>query len=92
MDCGHFQKRGNLTTRFHYKNLGVQCKGCNRDNNGENEKFAVYIDSMYGPGTAEALEAEARLTAHDFPFAEEAAKWQVKLDALVAQQDMEIQY
>lgn len=92
MDCGHFQKRGNLATRFYFKNLGVQCKTCNQFNDGEEEKFAEYIDNLYGAGTAEQLRVEARKITHDFPFAEETAKWKAKLDALVAAQDMEIQY
>lgn len=92
MDCGHFQLRGNLTTRYNYKNLGAQCRGCNRFNEGENEKFAEFIDAIYGVGTAEALEAEARLIAHDFPFEAEIEKWSEKLKTLVERQEKEIQY
>lgn len=92
MQCGHFQLRGNLTTRYHYKNLGVQCRGCNCDNEGESDKFATYIDAIYGAGTAEALAAEARKVAHDFPFEAEMEKWSAVLKALVERQDKEIQY
>ena len=92
MQCGHFQLRGNLATRYNFKNLGVQCKGCNCDNEGESDKFAAHIDTTYGSGTAESLRVEAGKTIHDFPFQEEIEKWSALLAVLVEKQDKEIQY
>jgi len=39
MDCGHWQKRQNLGTRFHKNNARPQCTSCNDYNKGEFSKF-----------------------------------------------------
>ncbi len=83
MQCGHFQKRGNLTTRYDMKNLGVQCRTCNCFNDGEEDKFAEFIDSFYGPGTAESLRVKARQIIHDFPYEQEIIKWSAVLEKIV---------
>lgn len=75
MQCGHFQKRGNIATRYDPRNLGAQCEICNCYNDGEEEKFAQFIDSYYGPGTADELRKKARMIVDDFPYDQEIAKW-----------------
>jgi hypothetical protein len=56
MQCGHFQSRKHLTTRWDLKNCQVQCVGCNMFKAGEQYKFSLALDSKYGEGTSEELE------------------------------------
>lgn len=59
LDCGHFQVRSNLATRWLHNNAHSQCGRCNiRD--GEQKLHAEYIDRRYGPGTADSIEKAAR--------------------------------
>ena len=60
MQCGHFQSRKHLTTRWDLKNCQVQCVGCNMFKAGEQYKFGLNLDAKYGEGTAEELEFLAR--------------------------------
>jgi hypothetical protein len=60
MQCGHFQSRTHLATRWDEENCQVQCVGCNMFKQGEQYKFALALDSKYGEGTAEELELVAR--------------------------------
>lgn len=92
VDCGHFQKRGNLATRYNIKNLGPQCRDCNRFNDGENEKFAEFIDNFYGLGTADLLRQEAKLIYVNFPYKEEILKWTIILEQLTMSKNSEIEY
>lgn len=55
LDCGHFQSRRHLSTRWHEKNASAQCVRCNRYGSGEQYKFGLAIDSKYGKGTADHL-------------------------------------
>jgi len=59
MDCGHFQSRRFKATRYEPKNCAPQDTYCNRYQQGEQHKFAKYIDKTYGKGTADALEIAA---------------------------------
>ena len=47
MQCGHFQSRKHLTTRWDLKNCQVQCSGCNIFKSGEQYKFSLALDSKY---------------------------------------------
>lgn len=60
MDAGHYVPRQDLATRWDEKNVHLQCKRCNGFRGGEPEKMAAYIDSFYGPGTAESLRAQSK--------------------------------
>jgi hypothetical protein len=60
MQCGHFQSRKHLATRFDTKNCQVQCPGCNVFRYGEQYKFAVNLDAKYGDGKAKELEFLSR--------------------------------
>jgi hypothetical protein len=60
MQCGHFQSRKHLTTRWDLKNCQVQCVGCNMFKAGEQYKFSLNLDAKYGEGTSEELESLAR--------------------------------
>tara|TARA_R100000742_G_C4274208_1_gene94093 strand:+ start:1172 stop:1579 length:408 start_codon:yes stop_codon:yes gene_type:complete len=60
MQCGHFQSRRFMTTRYDEQNCSTQCVACNMFRGGEQFKFALAIDSKYGDGTALELEYKAR--------------------------------
>lgn len=92
VDCGHFQKRGNTSTRYDPKNLGPQCKDCNRLRDGENDLFAEFIDKHHGEGTAEMLRAKAREIERYYPYEEEIEKWTQIYKQLVEKTSNEINY
>jgi len=60
MQCGHFQSRRFLATRFDEHNCAPQCVACNMFRGGEQFKFAMNLEAKYGEGTAEELEIKAR--------------------------------
>ena len=60
MQCGHFQSRGFLATRFDEENCQPQCVGCNMFKQGEQYKFALALNAKYGEGKAEELEILAK--------------------------------
>ena len=61
MQCGHFQSRRFMATRYSEDgNCEVQCQKCNIWEQGEQFKFALGIDAKYGDGTALELEYQAR--------------------------------
>lgn len=60
MDCGHFQSRRYLLTRYDAWNANAQCQNCNKWNNGEQFKHGKAIDAKFGKGTANDMEKKAR--------------------------------
>lgn len=92
IQCGHFQRRGNLSTRYEQKNLGPQCEECNCYNDGENELFALFIDEFHGEGTAEKIRHQARQMVFDFPYQEEIIKWSERLQKLLVERNSIINY
>ena len=60
MDCGHFQSRRYLLTRYEEQNAHAQCQECNHWNSGEQYKHGIEIDARYGKGAAKELEKTAR--------------------------------
>tara|TARA_R100001460_G_scaffold107905_2_gene157531 strand:- start:8600 stop:9019 length:420 start_codon:yes stop_codon:yes gene_type:complete len=62
MQCGHFQSRSHLATRFDEVNCQPQCVGCNMFKQGEQYKFALQLDGKYGEGTADELMYLAKTT------------------------------
>ena len=59
MQCGHFQSRRYLPTRFDEINCQPQCVSCNMFKQGEQYKFALNLDAKYGEGTSEEKQKEA---------------------------------
>ena len=59
MQCGHFQSRRFMATRYDVRNQ-IQCVACNMFRGGEQFKFALGLDAKYGDGTALELEYKAR--------------------------------
>tara|TARA_R110002050_G_scaffold45056_1_gene107027 strand:- start:878 stop:1279 length:402 start_codon:yes stop_codon:yes gene_type:complete len=66
-DCGHFQSRSKMSTRFLYEpehgmvNVMPQCKRCNM-RGGEQYLFSKHLDAMFGKGTAEKVEIMSNKT------------------------------
>jgi hypothetical protein len=54
MDCGHFEKRGDYSTRWTEENSRPQCRKCNRDLYGNLEEFAKRLE-LEMPGIVEEL-------------------------------------
>lgn len=92
IQCGHFQKRANTSTRYDIKNLGPQCEECNCFKDGENELFAAFIDAFYGEGTADKLRVQAREIMKNFPYEEEIIKWTEVYKKLVEEKANVIHY
>jgi len=55
MQCGHFQSRRHLATRWHEWNCQVQCVKCNMYEQGEQWKFGISLNAKYGEGTSNEL-------------------------------------
>jgi hypothetical protein len=60
IQCGHFQSRTFLATRFDEENCQPQCVGCNMFKQGEQYKFSLYLDAKYGEGKAQELQYLAK--------------------------------
>jgi len=60
MQCGHFQSRRFMATRYDEQNCAAQCVACNMFRAGEQYRFALAVDSKYGKGTADDLQFKAR--------------------------------
>lgn len=56
LQCGHFQSRRHMSTRWDETNCKPQCLACNMFRQGEQFKFGKRLDLEYGEGTAELLE------------------------------------
>ena len=59
MQCGHFQSRRHLATRFDHINCQPQCVKCNMFEQGEQFKFHIKLDAKYGDGTSIDLQQKA---------------------------------
>lgn len=62
VDAGHFMSRACMSTRWDEKNVQFQCKRCNGFRSGEQYKFSIQLDRIYGDGTAEELLIESKQT------------------------------
>jgi hypothetical protein len=61
-DCGHYQDRDHMATRWDEKNCNGQCLECNRYFPCSKEDFAVFINQRHGSGTSEILDRRAKST------------------------------
>ena len=61
MQCGHFQSRRFMATRYNERNQ-IQCVKCNMFEQGMQWQFGLNLDAKYGLGTAEELQLKARQT------------------------------
>lgn len=67
-DAGHFMSRRFLSTRWNERNVNLQGRHANRFDQGQQYSQGLRIDSKYGKGTAEILEAESKKTSHITDF------------------------
>lgn len=68
MDNGHFRRRECKNTRFDPRNVGIQCKKCNRFDGGRSYEMGKKLDELWGEGTAAEMQIKARI----------AKNWDVK--------------
>lgn len=61
LDCGHYQPRQDLNTRWDEKNCYPQSKNCNGFRGGMPEAMAKHIDKTHGPGASELLQAKSKI-------------------------------
>lgn len=54
-EAGHFIKRGVKTLRYNPENVHTQCSRCNHFLGGNDGKYAVNLNRLYGQGKAEEL-------------------------------------
>ena len=64
MDCGHFQKRQYMATRFHLDNARPQCTSCNDYNKGRYEVFDERLINEIGKESVERLKELAKSNGH----------------------------
>lgn len=55
IQCGHFQSRRFMSTRFHVTNCRPQCYACNIGLSGNQYTFGVNLDKTFGKGTADKM-------------------------------------
>jgi hypothetical protein len=60
LQCGHFQSRRFLPTRYHEDNCFPQCVSCNIFRQGEQFIFGLALEKIVGEGTAENMIVLAR--------------------------------
>lgn len=79
-DCGHFRRRECMSTRYDYRNLGLQCRKCNHFESGRPYEFSLWIDKKWGRGTAKQLARKsAMLKQWEIPPLEQLAHAASKL-------------
>ena len=68
MQCGHFIKRGNMATRWDFRNARVQCKTCNENLEGNIKVYTERLEQEY-PGLPAQLR-EISLEPHSYGISE----------------------
>jgi len=54
-DCGHFVNRQHMSLRFNERNCNLQCRSCNRFDEGNNIGYAKGLIHKYGKGVIDSL-------------------------------------
>ena len=82
MQAGHFMTRAKMATRYCEYNVQNQCVSCNIYKNGMQYKFGVYLDEIFGKGTAEEIEIRSntiiKLNRVDYEEAIERYKQKIR--------------
>ena len=60
MDCGHFIVRGKIGTRFDERNCHVQCRRCNRLEQGRMPQYFRFMRARYGQTVIDELKIKSR--------------------------------
>lgn len=84
MQCGHFQSRKHYATRWDEINCQVQCVGCNVYKYGEQFRFGIHLNQIYGTGVAEELLQKARseIKIKDFELIDMIESYKIKTKEL----------
>ena len=67
LDAGHFRKRHHQNTRYDETNVQLQCKQCNRFEDGRPYEFGKKLNADFGAGTAERLKIKSEKEKHWTP-------------------------
>ncbi len=59
LDCGHWQKRQHMATRYHEENTKPQDKGCNNFKQGNDVVFRANLVELYGEKKVEMIEIKS---------------------------------
>lgn len=60
-DCGHFINRRHMNTRYDERNCNLQCRSCNRFDEGNNTGYMRGLVRKYGEGVIEQLHVKKQL-------------------------------
>ena len=66
--CAHYVTRGNDSVRWHEKNAGPMCEGCNYFNPKQKELLGAWLNQTHGEGTTDEMERLGRSTLKLLPF------------------------
>ena len=91
MDAGHFVSCDWEATRFDEQNCHAQCRNDNRFRSGRQADHGIYIDKLYGAGTAEEIRRRSKLpadTSEEF-YKRIKVEYRVKLKALLKERGLE---
>lgn len=83
MDAGHWKTRGKEATLFDEHNVHLQCKGCNKWQNGKELEHEQHIIRKYGPDEPQRIKTKAvqrcQRTLFDYQFIEDTYRQRVEL-------------
>jgi len=90
-ECGHWQRRGFKTTRFHENNARPQCNKCNYRRSGEPEKFEMKLIREIGAEKVNELKQLAQKEGEDnrIFYSEIAKKYRGKVRELLKERGIE---
>ena len=60
-DCGHFINRQHMNTRYDERNCNLQCRSCNRFDEGNNVGYMQGLVKKYGEGVIQELTIKKHL-------------------------------
>ena len=60
MDNGHYIVRGKLGTRYDERNCHVQCRRCNRLEQGRTRQYTLFMRARYGQAVIDELTIKSR--------------------------------
>lgn len=66
MDNGHYIVRGKMGTRFDERNCHVQCRKCNRLEQGKTKQYTLFMRARYGQAVIDELKIKSRQPVKTF--------------------------
>ena len=68
LDCGHWQTRNNISTRFDPHNANAQCRSCNSFKGGESIAHGIQIALKFGQSAKDLVEAKSHSMMKLLPY------------------------